>query len=407
LKINNSGYIILPHKDVVNLLSKHTYMVPEYYPEFHCKMGACRRACCEGWPVSVSMADYFRLLGEDCSPELRRRIDTSLHLHKYPTPDEYAFIAPRWDGSCPLRHEDGRCRLQCEMGEEALSYVCRLYPRGVRTEGVFECSCANSCEAVIELFLDRGAPLEFIPMELEIDLPSHAEPGVFDESFRMEREIRMFLIKIMQNRACPLPIRLMTTGDYIRKLYTLTDAGDYDAVSALINSEPAMSSLENSAITDEHMTYALSIAEKMTEYAEKHSSAVHEYGLSALEYFGTGDGAAERYKNSVYIMQKLLPGWETVFEHMLVNHMYFERYPFHIRIKDPTELFSALCGTYGLIRFLSLGWISRHPTREDFTDVTSAAFRLIEHTSFDLYSSALLKDFDCVSKEKLFDFVRL
>ncbi len=39
--------------------------VPRYFPDFSCKMGACRSACCVGWPVSVSMNDYFAL------PELR------------------------------------------------------------------------------------------------------------------------------------------------------------------------------------------------------------------------------------------------------------------------------------------------------------------------------------------------
>ena len=39
------------------------YLVPDYFPEFSCKMGACRAACCVGWPVSITMDDYFRLLG--------------------------------------------------------------------------------------------------------------------------------------------------------------------------------------------------------------------------------------------------------------------------------------------------------------------------------------------------------
>jgi predicted permease len=39
------------------------HLVPDYYPAFSCKMGACRHACCEGWPISVSMKDYFTLLG--------------------------------------------------------------------------------------------------------------------------------------------------------------------------------------------------------------------------------------------------------------------------------------------------------------------------------------------------------
>ena len=62
------------------------YLTPDYYPEYHCKMGACRSACCEGWPISISMEDYFRLLGLSCSPELRSRLDAGIHPALHPTP---------------------------------------------------------------------------------------------------------------------------------------------------------------------------------------------------------------------------------------------------------------------------------------------------------------------------------
>ena len=51
------------------------YLVPDYYPAFSCKMGACRSACCVGWPITFSLEDYFRLTGSECSPELRQRSD--------------------------------------------------------------------------------------------------------------------------------------------------------------------------------------------------------------------------------------------------------------------------------------------------------------------------------------------
>ena len=35
------------------------YLIPDYFPEFKCKIGGCRTPCCEGWAVSISMDDYF------------------------------------------------------------------------------------------------------------------------------------------------------------------------------------------------------------------------------------------------------------------------------------------------------------------------------------------------------------
>ena len=84
------------------------YLVPDYYPAFACKMGACRSACCEGWPISFSLTDYFKLLSVECSPELRRKIDGAMHLCEYPSPEAYAQITPRYDGQCPMRLADGR-----------------------------------------------------------------------------------------------------------------------------------------------------------------------------------------------------------------------------------------------------------------------------------------------------------
>lgn len=84
----------------------HCFLVPDYFPRFACKVGSCRAACCQGWPVSVSMQNYFRLLGLDCRPELRRQLDCGLRPVDRPDADEYARFTPRYDGDCP--HADAR-----------------------------------------------------------------------------------------------------------------------------------------------------------------------------------------------------------------------------------------------------------------------------------------------------------
>ena len=128
------------------------FLIPDYYSDFTCKMGECRCACCVGWPISISMKNYFHLIGIDCKKSLRDRLDCGLRVIDNPTEDEYARFEPRYDGNCPLRMQDGRCAIHAELGEEVLPDVCRLYPRGIRVEeGICESSCANSCEAVLEM----------------------------------------------------------------------------------------------------------------------------------------------------------------------------------------------------------------------------------------------------------------
>ena len=98
----------------------HSFLMPNYFPDFSCKMGDCRAACCVGWPISISMQNYFHLLGMDCLQPLRERIDCGLHIYVHPTQERYACFEPRYNGDCPLRMSDGRCRLHAEMGEEVL-----------------------------------------------------------------------------------------------------------------------------------------------------------------------------------------------------------------------------------------------------------------------------------------------
>ena len=61
------------------------FLVPDYFLDFSCKMGDCRRACCVGWPVSISMKEYFSLIGLDCEKELRVKLDCGLKVASYPS----------------------------------------------------------------------------------------------------------------------------------------------------------------------------------------------------------------------------------------------------------------------------------------------------------------------------------
>lgn len=79
------------------------FLVPDNYADFHCKCGKCRHTCCDGWAVTFPREDYFRLLSVPCSPELRRKLDTSLHLADDPTQERYAELLPNWEGHCPLQ----------------------------------------------------------------------------------------------------------------------------------------------------------------------------------------------------------------------------------------------------------------------------------------------------------------
>ncbi len=371
------------------------YLVPDYYPAFSCKMGACRRPCCEGWPISVSMKDYFHLMGADCSPELRRRLDSGLHLSLHPTEDAYAQILPRYDGVCPLHMADGRCMLHAECGPESLAAVCRLYPRGVRNGQDRECSCANSCEAVLEMLLTREEPLTFITIRNDFGLPDLPPKHHHFNTGDKEQAIRLWLIRQLQRREYPLPQRILLLGQALHAMEEALAAQDTAAVDALLSGERVIPAPDLPFPSREKMLRGLEIMESMLDIMDQHSSSIRDHGTEALAYFRRCESPYAAYEAAAARFAAILPQWEIWLEHLLVNHMYFVQFPFQDRPIPLRDEYRTLVAIYALLRCLLLGCLAEEGDAVRAVDVAAAAFRLVDHTSFDLYTPSLMKELGC------------
>lgn len=132
------------------------WLETDYFQDFHCKCGNCRHSCCKGWQIDISEKDYFRLIGLDCSENLHHRLECAFAQPEQPTEECFRVIVPNWLGECPMQNEDGLCALHKECGAEALPQVCNYYPRSMKQVGnVRLACCSGSCEAVVELLLQR------------------------------------------------------------------------------------------------------------------------------------------------------------------------------------------------------------------------------------------------------------
>lgn len=383
------------------MIETHDFLVPDYFPSFTCKMGACRSACCVGWPISFSLDDYFKLLSLDCSPELRSKLDVALHIAARPTPESYAQISPRYDGQCPMRMEDGRCALHAEMGDGVLAAVCRLYPRGVRKDGVYECSCANSCEAVIELLMEKREPMRFMRMPLTIDVPQAPTRQFHFETAGREEAIRLWLIGFLQRRERPLAQRLLWLGEGLSAMDEALNVKNEARVTALLTGDEQPPIPQTASAGREQLCFGLSIAGRMLEILDERSDSIRAYGEAALAYFGRGENEFHQYEEARCQLERILPSWEIWFEQMLVNHMFFVQFPFQDRPVALKDEFLALCAVYTLLRFLCISWTAEHPSIEAAADVCAAAFRLIDHTEFDRYAAPILKELGCEEAEPL------
>ncbi|MBR4206736.1 MAG: flagellin lysine-N-methylase [Clostridia bacterium] len=329
------------------------FLVPRYFPDFSCKMGACRRSCCEGWAITVSMRNYFRLIGLDCSDALRRRLDTALRLVDHPTEEEYARFTPNWLGDCPMRMEDGRCSLHAEMGEGVLSDVCRLYPRGVRTavdptEAALECSASNSCEATVELLMKEKDPMTFSVRPLAVEPPpfpgSPSIPSTVDDP----GALRFSLIRAMQQRNLPLEDRLGTVREFLGTPRRTAEPAEWTELGL-------------------HL---------IARYGEN-SDSLRDWAV-LLGARSCGDARAAH--QDIRRFRESRPDADVFFEQLLVNHMFFTQFPFHGL--SPEREADALEGVSAMLVTLVSCACAAGGEENTPADAAAALFRLIEHTRF-------------------------
>ncbi len=360
------------------------YLVPDYFPRFQCKMGECRNACCQGWPVSINMEKYFELLGADCPYELRQKLDCAMHLQDRPSPESYAFLKHRYDGNCYLRHPDGRCGLQVCMGEDILPDVCRLYPRGIRKDADgCECSCANSCEAVVELLLQQEEPIRFLRLSLPLTPPPHLPTLSASGALGRENKVRSRCIALLQDRSAPLPLRLLKLKEALTLMEKATREKDEATLDRLLTEKDALPAVSLPAAGEEELSAGLMLTKELTELLEQQSESLHAHTQELLARLDTAPSAFALYQEQTQVLKKVLPQWERFFEHLLTNHLFFSRFPFQDGNETMQEAAQALCVVYALVRFLCVGTCALHPSPQAVIDLCAAAFRLIDHTDFE------------------------
>ena len=94
---------------------------PDFYDSFRCIAGHCPDSCCQMWDVAVDgeKARFYRGLPGELGDRLR-------HYLQEEDGETYLTL----EGTrCPMWREDGLCRIQAELGEEALCKTCRDFPR--------------------------------------------------------------------------------------------------------------------------------------------------------------------------------------------------------------------------------------------------------------------------------------
>lgn len=341
-------------------METRNYTIPNYYPTFVCKGPDCRANCCHGWDITLSLAEYYRLVGLDCPAELRHRLDGGLHLEDIPTSERYACFNRKWDGGCPMHRDDGWCALQKACGEDVLPSVCRYYPRSPRgwSDGVYECATSNGCELTLELLFADDAPVTFAarPLSFELKIRFADVRGVAPDK---ARAIRDFCIDAVSDRSVSLPQRLEKLSQTLPRALTVSTA-------------PA--DLTASSIPD------LSYDRFLIKIFRQHSPNLERCADAADKLLQD----PEAFSEALAAFEAAYPSHEIMFEKALVNHIFYSNFPFS-DLRVPLSFTPRLLlAVYSLLRSFAAAF------PDTFTDAASALFRLIENSSFDyrLYREA-------------------
>ena len=131
---------------------------PAYFEQFRCIASDCPDSCCKEWDVLVD-PDSARLYRQ-----LPGQLGEDLWKHLYQEDDAWYFSIT--DGRCPMWRADGLCRIQAEMGHDALCQTCRDFPRLTHDYGDFierglELSCPEAAKFIFSgdgTWVEREVP---------------------------------------------------------------------------------------------------------------------------------------------------------------------------------------------------------------------------------------------------------
>ena len=119
---------------------------PRYFDAFSCIAAGCPDSCCKEWDVQVDAlsAAYYRSLPGALGDDLRRLLKD----------EDGETVMTIVDGRCPMWRQDGLCRIQAQLGEEALCKTCREFPRLTHDYGDFierglELSCPEAARMIL------------------------------------------------------------------------------------------------------------------------------------------------------------------------------------------------------------------------------------------------------------------
>ena len=370
-------------------------LTPKYVTQFRCSGGECPDTCCMGWTISVDK-DTFHDYRRVTHPALKPLIKTHLvQLDKGSVANHGKFNLIPATSHCGMHTAQGLCSVQDNLGEDALSDTCFIYPRSVFKVGDrFEQCLTLSCPEAARLALTQDDAFEFVTSEFTSRQATTAElaPVHGFDAHAMD-EVRVLCIQLFQTPALTITDRLMLLGwlcsqldglmasnsqahalEVVAELTDLVESGGLRDTVAQLVSHPEIAA----------NVFSILFGNPVGKGASAHQRQVVGWvtdGLGFDEKGGVEQSILEeRYLSGLAHLQANAALLDQILSRYLLNDLLREVFPWGR--SSPVGHFRRLLTRYGILRLMLAGVAAAKNGPLDqniLVQVTQVFCRLYQH----------------------------
>ena len=352
--------------------------VPKYFKDFKCIASECEDTCCAGWGIVIDDETYkkYQKVEGDFGDRLRSEI-----VHDG---GENIFVLKGND--CPFLNENKLCDIYNEVGEDALCYTCKQYPRYMEEfGGLREIGISLSCPEAARIILrnEEKAIFELSENEEEVSSYNDINAKLYIELM----QCRQIVLNILQDRDINLNTRVAIVLCFTKEIQDKIDENEITDIKSVREKysdkefiKEVISSFEKYN-NNEDAKY-----NNMKEYFNvfkslKHINPNDPLGLDdAIRYFWQSEEDKDIYLAKNKAFDKYYEDSKYKFEQILVYFIfrYFMKavFDYDVSAKVKTAIVSYLMiKELCVVRFTEEGEV----TDDDIVDISHMYSKDIEH----------------------------
>ena len=187
---------------------------PAYHDRFRCLASDCPDSCCKEWDVQIDpeTANFYQKLEGTLGQRLRQVMTED--------PDAGTIFINE-NGRCPMWRSDSLCRIQAELGHEALCKTCRDFPRLTHDYGDFmELGLELSCPEAARLILTDSDAAFVIE-----DRPGGEAPEYDEDTMDLLQQSRAVALSFFSDGTYSAPKALALLLFYGYHIQTILEGG--------------------------------------------------------------------------------------------------------------------------------------------------------------------------------------